>query len=279
MKTIFKFSILILLCLCTACGAANPSAAVDPASGPAAWIDAPLDGSSLPLAAYQLVSHASDTSGITSFELSVDGQVLHTDAVAADQAGSAIAHVSQSWQPEKPGVYLLSVRAANQSGVFGPAAYARVTIGRVPEMAAASPTPIAVAVLTATPTFENTATITATPTSSVPVAIGLVNTNCHDGPGGAYRSRDVLMQAQSAPIDGVNAALTWVRVRRPDGANGYCWLSVSVIQVIGNLSNLPVLAAPTLPPEDAPGPTGTAPAAATRAVPTRAAPTPVPPVR
>ena len=278
MRTIFRFSILILLCFSTACGAANPSAAVDPAPGPAAWIDAPLDGSSLPLAEYQLVSHASDTSGITSFELSVDGQVLHTDAVGADQVGSAIAHISQSWLPEKPGVYMLSVRAANQSDVFGPVAYARVTIGRVTETVAASPTPTVVSMATAAPTLADTATLTAIPTSAVPLAVGLVNTNCHDGPGTAYRSRDILMQAQSAPIDGINAALTWVRVRRPDGANGYFWLAVSVIQVIGNLSDLPVFAAPTLPPEDAPRPTGTVPAA-TRGVPTRAAPTPIPPVR
>jgi len=261
MKTLTHLSILILICLLGAACAPAQSVINDPATGPAAWIDAPLDGSSLPLAEYQLVSHASDASGITSFELSVDGSVLKSDPVAADQAGNAIVHISQSWQPAKPGVYMLSVRAANQAGVYGPYAYARVTIGRV-AAATASPLPTETAMATASPTPLPTATVTLTPTPSGPVAIGLVNTNCHDGPGTAFRSRDVLMQGQTASINGISEDLNWVRVQRLDGSRNFCWLSISVIQITGGLEGLHTYVVPTIPPEVVPERTRSVPTVA-----------------
>jgi SH3-like domain-containing protein len=252
MKTIFHISVLILVCLTTAC-TLNQAAFTDPASGPAAWIDAPLDGSSLPLAETQVTSHASDPSGITGFELSVDGNVFHTDPVSADQAGNTIAHISQAWLPDKAGVYMLSIRAANKAGVYGPYAYARVTVGRVTDTPAASPTPV------------STSTPTSTPTLSILLAIGLENTNCHDGPGTGYHSSDVLMKGKSVPVDGISQDKNWVRVRRPDGSNGDCWLYLPGIQVTGDLGGLHTYLAPTMTP--------TATSVATRTRPPRPSPT------
>ncbi len=251
MKTIFHVSVLILVCLTTAC-TLNQAAITDPAPGPAAWIDAPLDGSSLPLAEAQVTSHASDPSGITAFELSVNENVFHTDPVSSDQAGNTIAHISQAWLPAKAGVYMLSVRAANKAGVFGPYAYAKVTVGRVADTVVAPPTSTVAPTPTPTATPTSTATPTPTATTSILLATGLVNTNCHDGPGTAYFSSDVLLKGRSVPIEGISQDKIWVWVRRPDGSNGNCWLYLPGIQVNGDLGGLHTYLAPTMTPTATP---------------------------
>ncbi len=251
MKTIFHISILVLVCLSAAC-TLSQTQVTDPPLGPAAWIDAPLDGSSLPLAETQVVSHATDPSGITSFELSVNGKVLQSDPVSSDQAGNTIAHISQDWLPDKVGVYLLSVRAANKSGIYGPYAYAHVTVG------AATPT----AIVSPTSEFISTVTLTATPTvTSTPsalLAVATQNTNCHDGPDKAYITIYILLKGQSMIIDGISQDKNWVWVLRPDLKNSHCWLSISVIQVIGDLSGVQTITAPTMTPTQAQLATSTA---------------------
>ena len=44
--------------------------------GSQAWIDAPLPGSSLPLAAVEIVAHAASPDGIAAFEINLNGQLL-----------------------------------------------------------------------------------------------------------------------------------------------------------------------------------------------------------
>ena len=249
MKTLLRFSILaLLLCSSTACNL-NPAAFTDPAPGPAAWIDAPLDGSSLPLAEYNVVSHASDPSGIASFELSVNGKVFHTDAVSGDQTGQTIAHIQQAWAPQAPGSYLIALRAANAQGVFGPYAFARVTVGR---LSAQTATPSQTATVTATPSPTATTTVSPTPTltatPSVPTATGLRNTNCHDGPADVFKNSGTLFNAQTVVIEGINAERTWIWVRHPNFAAGHCWIFIPIVQVNGSLDGLPIIQEPALPP-------------------------------
>ena len=238
MKKLPHLFVLILVCLTSACNL-NQAALNEITPGPAAWIDAPLDGSNLPLAQYDVVSHASDPSGITSFELSINGSVFHTDAVSGNQAGQTIAHIQQAWLPAAPGVYLLSLRATNAQGAFGPYAYAHVTVGRVlAQPPASGPT----ATLTVTPT----ATLTATP--SVPTATGLQNTNCHAGPGGSFKNSGTLFTGKTVIIEGVNADKTWIWVRHPNFDKGDCWLYLPLVQLNGSLDGLPVINGPALPP-------------------------------
>ena len=87
--------------------------------GDNAWIDAPLHGSVLPLAPYDVISHASSTNGIASFELSVNGQVYRQDDLPPDQYGMSLAFIYQEWVPPAPGTYVLSVRAIDINGDFG----------------------------------------------------------------------------------------------------------------------------------------------------------------
>jgi hypothetical protein len=56
----------------------------DQLAGPQAWIDSPLDGSSLALAPLELVAHGSDPGGIITIEFSIDGASV--GSVSADAA-------------------------------------------------------------------------------------------------------------------------------------------------------------------------------------------------
>ena len=128
MRIILRISTLLVIAFSAACGPTTVVSSEDVPTGPGAWIDAPLDGSTIPLAAYDVVSHASDPGGMSTFELKVNGQVVSTDPVQGDQAGKTIAHISQPWLPPAPGTYLVEVRAANGDGDYGPSAFAQVIV-------------------------------------------------------------------------------------------------------------------------------------------------------
>ncbi len=144
----------------------------DEAFGPQAWVDAPLDGSELPLAPYEVVAHASSPNGIASFEFSVNGVVVNPALVNPDQPGQTLAYVMFEWTPPAPGTYRLSVRAADANGRFGPPAGAFVTVGRgdaPPGPTATEPTPTESAPPVAgrdTPTPTDTPTGRPSPTST-----------------------------------------------------------------------------------------------------------------
>ena len=266
-KTILRSTLLILTCLSAACTLKPGPTPGDFPAGPAAWIDAPLDYSSLPQAEYDVISHASDPAGVSAFELSVDGKVVSTDAVGADQAGGSLAHIQQPWQPSAPGIHLLAVRARNAQGSYGPYAYAHVNVG--------NPT----ATPPATPTTVPTSTPTATPTAAGPTATGLQNSNCHIGPAGAYKVDGTLFQGKSVPIEGINAARTWVWVRHPNFPDLHCWLSIPIVRINGSLDGLPIIPAPPLPSSpsgSSSGPTASPSRVRPSPVPTS---TPIPPAR
>jgi hypothetical protein len=114
----------VLLCLfLTACGGA---AAPSEPPGPQAWIDAPLNGSSLPLGPVEVVSHAAAPSGVAQVEFSVNGV-----SVASEPPGNTTASLStqiHTWQPAIPGNYTLGVRAQDHQGTWGVPAQAVITI-------------------------------------------------------------------------------------------------------------------------------------------------------
>src|SRR5258706_604198 len=91
-----------------------------------------------------------------------------------------------------------------------------------PTAGVSEPPPGPAATLTATPT------VTLTPTSSVPMAVGLQNTNCHDGPGDAYKNGGTLLKDQGVVIDGISADGQWVQVIHPNFGKGHCWLYIPI---------------------------------------------------
>jgi len=95
--------------------------------GPTTWLDQPLDGARLPLGSQEVTAHASDGDGVTSLEFYVDGALL----VHAPAGGSVLEDATVGWNPSMPGVYAVSVKAADSQGNVGAEAKAVVTVGEV----------------------------------------------------------------------------------------------------------------------------------------------------
>jgi hypothetical protein len=122
-------------------GCNAPAAIPTPPLGPQTWIDAPLDGSALPLVPYPVVAHASHPDGVESLELFVDGASIAVVPPAPGEEGQTLAHASWMWEIPAPGTYHLEVRSVSRTGASGPSAFARVTVpGET--TATATPTPI-----------------------------------------------------------------------------------------------------------------------------------------
>ncbi|MCL4530887.1 MAG: hypothetical protein M1282_15940 [Chloroflexi bacterium] len=137
-------------------GAAGPST-------PTAWLDAPLDGSTIPLAPYEVIFHIADAAGVALGEVSVNGQVI--SSLPNPNGTETPATLRSMWTPTSPGLYTIQVRAQGSSGNWSGYASAQVTVGELTETV--SPTPVITftptPVITFTPTPTPTATITVTP--------------------------------------------------------------------------------------------------------------------
>lgn len=120
------------------------------AAGTRSWIDAPLNGSNLPLAAVEVVSHSTNPGGISKVELSVDGAIVGT--AANSDMGQTLLVARMEWKPSAPGNYTIMVRAQDSSGNWGSHAKSVVTIAGIAQ--------------TITPTVTPKTTVTSTPTAT-----------------------------------------------------------------------------------------------------------------
>lgn len=121
--------------------------------------------------------------------------------------------------------------------------------------AAASPMPPAPAAspLPATHTAAPAASLT--PTLGPPVAHAQSNANCRAGPGEVYDVVGGFHTGQSAPIDGRDEGSAWWWIESP-AAPVRCWVWAGAVSTSGDLSGVPVLAAPPTPtPADTQPPT------------------------
>jgi hypothetical protein len=227
-KHIRLISFLCLVALLAACG----PQAQQYSGAPLAWIDSPLDGFVLPLAPVDVMSHAADPTGIARFELSVDGGVISTDP--SPDTAAAIVTIHQAWIPTAPGVYTLKVRAMNPAGIWSDYAVAVVTIvGESP------------------PDQPGSAQATPTLAASQPRGTVTINAVCRAGPNMNYAILLYLASGETVDINGQNG--NWWQIVRPDGY-GNCWVSGSVITVVGDTNNVPVMDVPlpTVLPTDVP---------------------------
>ncbi len=223
MKRIFAFVFVLVLSACTLSQGVSEGLQVQ--------IDAPTDGAVLPLAPYVIVAHATDPTGITRMEFSVDGAVIGS----LPESGSA-AVAQQPWTPSAAGQHTIQVRAQNTGGTWSAYAQARVTIqeqaGQSPEAPAETPT--ATATETASPTPEPAAT----ETPSAPALTLIQNANCRRGPSQVYDVLTSLLKDQTVPITAKSEEGTWWLVHIPTGE--YCWISGVTGTTAGNLDVLPV---------------------------------------
>ncbi|MBI5353461.1 MAG: hypothetical protein HZB50_12545 [Chloroflexi bacterium] len=100
---------------------------------------------------------------------------------------------------------------------------------------------------TVAPAFTPTPTQTATPaptSTPVPVEFAVrVNAelvNCRFGPGTVYVLLNEFHRDQSLRAVGRNDPSTWLVVRDPGNPGGFCWVSASVVETQGQVSELSV---------------------------------------
>jgi len=108
--------ILLVPFLLTSCGPTE--------SGPTSWIDKPLDSSNYPLEPLEIIAHASSPSGVSSVEVTIDGQVLDTIRAGDGRFETA----SLLWHPSEPGVYTIGVTALDSKGNPGNQAVSVITL-------------------------------------------------------------------------------------------------------------------------------------------------------
>jgi hypothetical protein len=140
-----KFVILLFVGLFVLAGCVRFSA--DQLAGPQAWIDTPLDGSSLPLAPIEFVAHGSDPAGIARIEFSINDSLV--GGVDEASSGVSLETARQPWTPPAAGTYTLAVRAQNRGGAWS--GTISVTF-RVGEQASPTGAPSATATPTPSPT-------------------------------------------------------------------------------------------------------------------------------
>ncbi len=71
-----------------------------------------------------VISHSNDPGGLAQVEVSANGTVIQTQP-----ASGTFAKTTTDWYPDKPGNYVLRVRAQSVAGAWGGYAEANVTIG------------------------------------------------------------------------------------------------------------------------------------------------------
>lgn len=128
-------NVMFIAALSAACAGAPSAQVVEVPDGPQVWIDAPLDGAHIDRAAYDVVSHAGNGGSVSAFELSANGKVVRTDRVTAQPGATALARMTQTWVPSSPGQYVLTIRAANASGTYGPPTSVTVVVADAPNVA------------------------------------------------------------------------------------------------------------------------------------------------
>jgi hypothetical protein len=159
-----KLIFLLLTAALVLSGCHLPAA---PLGDPHAWIDAPLEGMRLLKQSYLLSFHGSDPGGISRMEVSINGEVLAT--LTNPDSTKVLVYLTQAWQPQGPGRYVIRVRAQNISGTWS--GQDLVTVEVIEEV---TPSPTQVNTVTPTLIITPTPVITLTPTltpTKVPSAI------------------------------------------------------------------------------------------------------------
>ncbi len=241
-------------------------------TGPRAWIDSPRGGATIPQGSpITVVSHAYARNGIAEIVLYVNGEAYQRAAPA--EAGATFSEFGQEWLATQPGTYSLQVRAYDINGDAGNPATISVNVvgdaiaeAAVPEVPEEPPTatytPEVSETPSITPIISDTPTLTATPTETSqeaacpPQATALKNSNCRAGPGSAYEIIGSLSQGSSSTVVGRNNESSWWVIERP-GGSGNCWIWAELVELSSNACDIPIVAAPPLPPTSTNTPTST----------------------
>lgn len=271
-RSIMRWTALVLVLVLS--GACIPSGK----GGPVAWIDQPLDGSTVPLGPLTITAHASSKAGVRQISFYKD---FTSPAIATvNTKDLTLAEAEIEWTPIEPGEYVLWVQADDTGMIPGDPVLATIYVSedmvtqlevlptKAPTMLpvgtleiyvtptltftpSASFTPTA-AGLTSSPTATQpsptpTGTFTPAPAAGAPTLLANSNANCRTGPGVAYPIDDGLHKGQVGIIEGRNADNSWVWIREPSGGGGHCWVSAGVGTLSGSLNLVLIIQAPPPP--------------------------------
>ena len=196
MKKYIVLTFILIVMLLSGCGPSGQEetdqAYIVGDSQPQAWIDAPLNESYLPLDPYEIVFHISGQEGIAQGELSINNQVV--ESLPNSDSSKKLATLKYLWNPTEPGTYLLSVRAQDIAGSWGPEAQSVVYID------------------------EETAT------GCIPAAEVIMNATCRSGPTTYHLPVSYLLEGENLSIMGTNLDQTWWAIQVPDQTQP-CWIS------------------------------------------------------
>jgi uncharacterized protein YraI len=204
-------------------------------AGPRTWIDAPLDGKTLPLGPVVVRSHAASEEGTAQAALLVNGAQVRVDQ-AADSAGQLI-EFAQPWTPSGPGNYVLQVITLNHAGAEGLSNLVHVRIG---DLVTDTPTSLIPGDIPPPPSVTPSATGASGPSFTFDK-----NGNCREGPATLYAVVTAFVAGQQLPIDGRNADNSWFWLRMQDG--DHCWASAGTGVAQGPFGSTNVIQPPPPP--------------------------------
>ncbi len=207
------FSLLLILVTLAACSPTAKSGASN--AGLAAWIDAPLDETILPLAPYEIVAHASDPSEVASLEILIND--VHLTSYNNPYPEDLLLTVTHEWRPIDPGIYEIKARSQNASGEWSNFAIVQVEVKEdfSPLVLAPIPTEILA--------FELT--------TCNPSLTAISNTTCRLGPSSYHLPATYLLEGESAPILGRNKDSSWWLTELPDLENP-CWIADQTVTAV-----------------------------------------------
>ena len=187
--------------------------------------------------------------GFTEYRFSLRIILLVLFSSLAILVASACTLQSVTTPPPSPGVVHTMV-AQTMEAQFTLSAQPP-TDTRTPGSPSNTPVPTQLSQPTQTPTQTPTYTDTPVPpppTPSVPMITATVNTNCRFGPSKYYEVIGYLLVGQWEQVIGRSADGYWWYIQNPSRLNSKCWVWDQTTVVTGNISNLPVITAPPLPP-------------------------------
>jgi hypothetical protein len=211
-RRLFLIFFIILTSLVTSCN--YPGSLTTASSGPQAWIDAPLDGSTIPWAPYEIVAHGGG-SNISALEIRINGEIVFS--LSNPSSDEPLITSNYTWQPLEPGRYLLQARTQNSAGIYSDYAEATVFVGEKPE----TPTDI--------PVTETAPTQTPAPTICNAAVTLTEEANCRQGPNLGYRVITTRKEGVTLPVEGRNIDATWWWVLLP-GQDAHCWISDWIVE-------------------------------------------------
>jgi hypothetical protein len=108
-------------------------------------------------------------------------------------------------------------------------------------------TPVPPSSPTPSPSASETPASTSVPTSGVVQVVAYQNVNCRKGDSTYFDVDGTFATGSTSPIEGANAADTWVRIPHPNKPGQSCWVWLGAVQVQGDLGIVMTLPSPPTP--------------------------------